>query len=220
MSTDIDFNKPFQPSFGGHHDPSDAPSDPVEGSAPDGETPDAAEPNSTPAKPRKEKRAAARPTEAVSDEAKAAKAAAERDRQARKRLFAVLERHQQMVDLDADSLAVAARLLGCKADPAQVAVFSLTSTANTKALSTVESLRPAGDDPEAVMDALVAAVGVAEDKPLLRSVWALLASVDDALTAKVPSGDPIHVGRELAKTARTVAPEALERLRKIADLIA
>ena len=207
MSTDIDFDTQFQSE------------QPVGDDLPPLES--LAEPQDAPAapKPRKSKRAAQRPSANVSDEAKAAKAAAERDRQTRKRLFAAIERHRSMSELDDDSLDVAARLLGCKTDPAEVAVFSLTSAPNIKALSCLDSLRPSSTDPEAVMDALVEAVGVAEDKPLLRSVWALLSSVDSSLSAKAPTGDPVHAGRDLAKAARDVDPEGLARLHRIAALI-
>lgn len=149
-----------------------------------------------------------------SEEQKQARAAAERERTQRRKLVAALDKYEDFRYMESAHLQLAATLLGCSADAKSVTIAAVMPPAGASSPSAVAELidQLRADDP---MDALVAAAGIAEDKPMLRGVWSLLGIFLPDLSERVPTGDNLHVGRDLARAAARLSDDDLQTVQSV-----
>ena len=128
--------------------------------------------------------------------------------------MAALDKYEDFRDMESAHLQLAATLLGCSVDAKSVTIAAVMPPAGASSPSAVAELidQLRADDP---MDALVAAAGIAEDKPMLRGVWSLLGIFLPDLSERVPTGDNLHVGRDLARAAARLSDDDLQTVQSV-----
>lgn len=133
----------------------------------------------------------------------------------RKSMLAAIDKVAVIAAQPPETVTALAMLLGCDDNPAAVAVWSLTTKSSSAVVDQVVALSEAD-----VLDAMVDATALAEDKSTLRSVWSLLAAVK-AVKGNAPIRKPaVEVGRELTKAVKALTPAKLDQLRGLTDLLA